>query len=88
MATDVEKQFRKLLKDGKLAAYTAETALAEAKAKGLLDAFSVEKLLAARRATANAVRVDDFPAEYFRPHRQEEPPHHDQRERKTDRTSA
>ncbi|MDQ5768738.1 acyl-CoA dehydrogenase [Thiothrix subterranea] len=87
-ATDVEKQFRKLLKDGKLAAYTTEAAFAEAKAKGLLDAFSVEKLLAARRATANAVRVDDFPAEYFRPHRQEEPPHHDQRERNTERTSA
>lgn len=86
-ATDVEKQFRKLLKSGELAAYTVDAALAEAKAKGLLDAFSVEKLLAARRATANAVRVDDFPAEYFHPHLREEPAQHGKRERNAHNTS-
>lgn len=86
-ATAVEKQFRKLLKSGELAAYTIDSALAEAKAKGLLDAFSVEKLLAARRATANAVRVDDFPADYFHPHLREEPAQHGKRERNAHNTS-
>lgn len=62
---ELEKQLRKLMKSGQLAAHTVTEAIVEAGSKGLLDKFSVEKLLAARRATANAVRVDDFPAEYF-----------------------
>lgn len=65
-AAEVEQQLRKLMKAGKLEAHTVAEAIAEAKDKGLLDKFSVEKLLAARRATLNAIRVDDFPAEYFR----------------------
>lgn len=65
-AADVEKQLRKLMKDGKLTAHTAAEAMLEARDKGLLDKFSVEKLLAARKAVLNAIRVDDFPAEYFR----------------------
>ncbi len=65
-AVEVEKQLRKLMKAGKLEAHTAAEAMLEARDKGLLDKFSVEKLLAARRATLNAIRVDDFPAEYFR----------------------
>ncbi|WP_093070086.1 acyl-CoA dehydrogenase [Thiothrix caldifontis] len=63
---ELEKQLRKLMKSGQLVAHTVTEAIVEAGSKGLLDKFSVEKLLAARRATANAVRVDDFPAEYFR----------------------
>ncbi len=63
--TEMEKQLRKLMKSGQLMAHTVTEAIMEAGNKGLLDKFSVEKLLAARRATANAVRVDDFPAEYF-----------------------
>jgi len=62
---ELEKQLRKLMKSGQLVAHTVTEAILEAGSKGLLDKFSVEKLLAARRATANAVRVDDFPAEYF-----------------------
>jgi acyl-CoA dehydrogenase len=65
-AAEVEKQLRVLMKSGKLAAHTIEDAIQEAKEKNLLDKFSVERLLAARRATLNAIRVDDFPAEYFR----------------------
>jgi acyl-CoA dehydrogenase len=65
-AAEIEKPLRKLMKEGKLAAHTVAEAIVEAGKKGLLDKFSVEKLLAARRATANAVRVDDFPADYFR----------------------
>ncbi|WP_245606783.1 acyl-CoA dehydrogenase [Thiothrix lacustris] len=65
-AAEVEKQLRKLMKTGKLEAHTTDAAIVEAKDKGLLDKFSVERLLAARKAVANAIRVDDFPAEYFR----------------------
>lgn len=65
-AAEVEQQLRKLMKAGKLEAHTVAEAIAEAKDKGLLDKFSVEKLLAARRATLNAIRVDDFSAAYFR----------------------
>lgn len=72
-AAEVEKQLRKLIKEGKLAAHTTDDAIAEAKDKGLLDKFSVERLLAARKAVLNAIRVDDFPQEYFRK-REEIPP--------------
>ncbi|MEZ5452096.1 MAG: acyl-CoA dehydrogenase [Thiothrix sp.] len=65
-AADIEKQLRKLLKEGKLEAHTTDEAIAEARDKGLLDKFSAERLLAARKAVLNAIRVDDFPAEYFR----------------------
>ncbi|WML92424.1 acyl-CoA dehydrogenase [Thiothrix lacustris] len=65
-SAEVEKQLRKLMKTGKLEAHTTDAAIVEAKDKGLLDKFSVERLLAARKAVANAIRVDDFPAEYFR----------------------
>lgn len=65
-AAEVEKQLRKLMKEGKLEAHTADSAIAEAKEKGLLDKFSAERLLAARKAVLNAIKVDDFPAEYFR----------------------
>lgn len=65
-AAEVEKQLRKLMKEGKLEAHTTDTAIAEAKEKGLLDKFSAERLLAARKAVLNAIKVDDFPAEYFR----------------------
>ncbi|WP_228291577.1 acyl-CoA dehydrogenase [Thiothrix litoralis] len=65
-AAELEKQLRKLMKTGKLEAHTTDAAIVEAKDKGLLDKFSVERLLAARKAVANAIRVDDFPAEYFR----------------------
>ncbi|EIJ34079.1 acyl-CoA dehydrogenase [Thiothrix nivea] len=64
-AADIEKQLRKLLKEGKLEAHTTDEAIAEARDKGLLDKFSAERLLAARKAVLNAIRVDDFPAEYF-----------------------
>ncbi|MBU0656615.1 MAG: acyl-CoA dehydrogenase [Gammaproteobacteria bacterium] len=72
-AAEVEKQLRKLIKESKLAAHTTDDAIAEAKDKGLLDKFSVERLLAARKAVLNAIRVDDFPQEYFRK-REEIPP--------------
>ncbi|MGB5599702.1 MAG: acyl-CoA dehydrogenase, partial [Thiothrix litoralis] len=65
-AAELEKQLRKVMKTGKLEAHTTDAAIVEAKDKGLLDKFSVERLLAARKAVANAIRVDDFPAEYFR----------------------
>ncbi|WMP19361.1 acyl-CoA dehydrogenase [Thiothrix lacustris] len=65
-AAELEKQLRKLMKEGKLEAHTTDAAIAEAKDKGLLDKFSAERLLAARKAVANAIRVDDFPADYFR----------------------
>jgi acyl-CoA dehydrogenase len=64
-AAELEKQLRTLMKSGQLHAHTTEAAIQEAKDKGLLDTFSAEKLLAARRATLNAIRVDDFPAAYF-----------------------
>lgn len=65
-ATEVEKALRKLIKEGKLTAHTTDAAIQEAKDKGLLDKFSTERLLAARKAVLNAIRVDDFPADYFR----------------------
>ncbi len=64
-AAELEKQFRKLMKSGTLEAHTTDAAIAEARDKGLLDKFSAERLLAARKAVLNAIRVDDFPAEYF-----------------------
>ena len=64
-AADLERQLRQWQKAGKLTAHNSDEAIQAAKAAGLLDAFSVEKLLAARRATLNAIRVDDFPADYF-----------------------
>lgn len=64
-SADAEKQLRKLIKEGKLEAHAADEAIAEAREKGLLDQFSAAQLLAARKAVLNAIRVDDFPAEYF-----------------------
>lgn len=65
-ADALQKQLRSLMKQGELQAHSVDAAIQEAKRKGLLDKFSVEKLLAARKATLNAIRVDDFPADYFR----------------------
>lgn len=65
-AAEVEKTLRQFVKEGKLTAHTTDAAIQEAKDKGLLDTFSVERLLAARKAVLNAIRVDDFPADYFR----------------------
>jgi acyl-CoA dehydrogenase len=73
-AAELEKSLNQWMKAGKLAAHTVAEAIVEAGEKGLLDKFSVEKLLAARRATANAVRVDDFPADYFRKGEKEKTP--------------
>ncbi len=64
-SADSEKQLRKLIKESKLEAHTVGEAIAEAKEKGSLDKFSAEQLLAARKAVLNAIRVDDFPPEYF-----------------------
>jgi acyl-CoA dehydrogenase len=72
-AAELEKSLNQWMKAGKLAAHTVAEAIVEAGEKGLLDKFSVEKLLAARRATENAVRVDDFPADYFRKGEEEKP---------------
>lgn len=64
-AAELDKQLRRWMKDGTLHARTIDAALAEAKERGLLDVFSIERLLAARKAVLNAIRVDDFPAAYL-----------------------
>ncbi len=65
-AASLEKQLRHWMKNGQLSAYTTETAIEQAKQQGLLDQFSVERLLSARKAVLNAIRVDEFPADYFK----------------------
>ena len=65
-AASLEKQLRTWMKNGQLSAHTTETAIEQAKQQGLLDQFSVERLLSARKAVLNAIRVDEFPADYFK----------------------
>lgn len=65
-ANAVHKQLRQLMKAGRVHAHNREAAIQDAAEKGLLDKFSIEKLLAARKASLNAIRVDDFSAAYFR----------------------
>lgn len=64
-ALEVEQELRVLMKTGRVQAQTLELAIQEAKNKQLLDKFSIERLLAARKAMLNAIRVDVFPADYF-----------------------
>ena len=65
-AAELEKQLRHWMKSGQLSTHTTEAAIQEAKEHGLLDHFSAERLLAARKAVLNAIRVDDFPADYLK----------------------
>lgn len=65
-AAELEKQLRAWIKSGQLRAHTTEAAILEAKDQGLLDHFSTERLLATRKAVLNAIRVDDFPADYLK----------------------
>lgn len=65
-AADTEKQLHKLMKSGQITAHNIDEAIAEAREKGLLDTFSAERLTLARKAVSSAIRVDAFPANYFR----------------------
>ncbi len=64
-AASAEQQFRQLRKAGKLKATSVDAALQEALDKQLLDAPQVALLQAARQSMLNAIRVDDFAADYF-----------------------
>ncbi len=61
----VEQQVTQLMTSGTIQADTLEDALAEAKSKHIVDKFSVERLLAARKAVLNALRIEQLPSNFY-----------------------